>query len=181
MIDDFMQIASGFVNHQRNSLSKIQNIAKKVKEFNHIQISSSAEINIENFKFTKVLYYFTLDENERFSGIEICERISQEKKKDKESKLPKVNLNNAIRNNKILYVGKSFVDFSGRMKQHFGDSKVYALHLNKWEDMFGREIKLNLYYISLEELINKDEDHLLELLESALHFKLKPILGRTGH
>lgn len=183
MIGDFKETVNSFVKHQQDSLTKIESLANKIGKFTCLKFSSSSEVDLEKLKFSRVLYFITLDKDEEISGSEIYERINQKKEEDKELKLPKTNKSNAIDSNRLLYVGKSFYDFSTRMKQHLGlgSEKVYALHLNKWKKIFDKEIKLNLCYISLEKLINKDEDHVLELLESAIHFKLKPILGRTGH
>ena len=75
------------------------------------------------------------------------------------------------------------------MKQHFGKSSIttYSLHIAKWLKYPElRSMKFEMYYksidfVSLNILDYEEQKQLLELLETALHYKYKPLLGRTGH
>ncbi len=166
-----------YINNQRNDLNLAEIITDKIKSFSKIECTSSCPPDFNELLLKNVLYYFELVE-ESPSELEICEMIVKAKSITK-IKFPKVNNNKG----KILYVGKSTGLLSNRIKQHFssGSKHTYALYLKEWKDIFGKEVRLNLYYINLNNLLQVDSQHILELFESALHFKLKPILGRTGH
>lgn len=174
-----------YIEYKNKDFENAKDLIKYIGDFTITDISSLTEIFFD-FKFKHVLYYFEIPTN--ITALKICEVIDTEKKKVKkakeEFKLPKVNFKNAeIPNNKILYVGKSSGNFSTRLKQHIGrgSRKTYALHLKEWNKLFGKEISVKLHYVSFEKKMDESNKHLLELLETSLHYKLKPILGRTGH
>ncbi len=172
-----------FYEKQIENLNTFNSLVLENKDFEFKEFSSDKPIDYTKFNFKKALYFFELDESEEKCEI-ICNKIKDRKKlKKNELKLPKVNFENLSGENKILYVGKSLGLFSERLKQHLGEGseKTYALHLNKWKDNLDLKAKLKLYYTSFEGIIKDDQNDLLELLESSLHNKLKPILGRTGH
>ena len=81
----------------------------------------------------------------------------------------------SINDSRILYVGKVKRHFWGRLIQHLGYYKVnrtQGLQLYYW----AKELNLNLKVTVIEfepEMID-----LMEVLESALAKKLKPILGK---
>lgn len=174
-----------FCKKESESLERVGKIIQNFTDFEIIEFYSNKLFKHEDYKLKKVLYYFELMEhNKDINGQIICKKIDKIKQsKNNELKLPKVNFNNIELNNKTLYVGKSLGFFSTRLKQHFGgeSKKTYALHLNKWHDIIGSDVKLRLYYTSFEKIINDEENELLETIETALHQKLKPLLGRTGH
>jgi hypothetical protein len=172
-----------FYEKQIENLTKFNLLDLENKDFELIEFSSDKPIGYKEFSFKKALYFFELDESEEKCEV-ICNKIKDRKKlKKNELKLPKVNFENLGGGNKILYVGKSLGLFSERLKQHLGEGseKTYALHLNKWNDNLDLKVKLKLYFTSFGGIIKDDQNDLLELLESSLHHKLKPILGRTGH
>ena len=178
------KIFNDYVEFQNSEIKEAMELINKCNKFESSEIK--VDTDLSRFKFKHVLYYFEIPTN--ITAKEICEVIDTEKKKKKKKndvfKLPKVNFKNAeISNNKILYVGKSSGFFSTRLKQHIGNEspKTYALHLKEWERMFGREIIVNLHYVTFQNQIDENNKHLLELIETSLHYKLKPILGRTGH
>ncbi len=124
---------------------------------------------------SRVLYYFTIlnPEVKFISTVEKLKKSGQEK-----MALPQLNKGN--KHTGILYVGKCNTNFLSRFQYHLGNrstKSTYALHLRHWaKDLV---LQLRLYY-SLVELEDK-EVYLLEMLESVLHQKLKPVLGREGH
>ncbi len=128
---------------------------------------------------TPYIYYFKLaskcDKKALINEIQIF------KSSEDNSKALKLPLVHGHFDSDILYVGKSQGDFLTRTKVHFGftGDKTYGLHLKKWFDIIGisPDLTLQFYYAPIEV---KDEN-LVELIESSLHLKLKPILGRSGH
>ncbi len=188
---DFEKTFKKYVTSTNNLLDFCEILAKDIKnfqvypfDFNRIKVK-----DLEQFQVSNVLYFFEIANfGAKLDNASFCEKIQKIKDDPKYNfKLPLVNYNNAIRDNKILYVGKSNGSFKTRLKQHLGLSspKTYALHLKQWRNhntLSG--IKLNLYY-AIVDLNNEDyqayEKDILEHLESALHLKFQPLLGRTGH
>lgn len=174
-----------YCNKQELKFEKIKQIVSNVPDFHKVEFSSNKLIDFNDYRLEKVLYYFELaDHSHGISGKTICNKISDRKRlTDNKLKLPQVNFCNVNDRNKMLYVGKSIGLFSTRLKQHFSfeSDKTYALHLGKWQDIIGGNVKLTLYYRSYKEIIKDEENDLLELIETSLHNKLKPLLGRTGH
>lgn len=169
-------------------LNRLREIANDIDSFQILDFTSDDEFETipQLFKIKKVIYYIEI------IGItpqrtlqDICDKIAIGKKRFKELKLPKVNMENAKEDSelKVLYVGKSLGNFSVRLKQHFGreSKKTYALHFNRWKDITKLNLSLRLHYLTLNDKLSNEDNHLLELLETSLHYKLKPILGRTGH
>ncbi len=178
---NFIELTKNYIEHELNLFNKLETISKLIPEFNYVDICSNnkpIEIKLKN-----VLYYFEIVNLDEMSVENILDTVAQ-MKKNKLPKLPKLNFDNGdIQGNNILYVGKSKGNFQSRLNQHLGEAteKIYALHLNKWPVAITKKMKLRLYYISLEELLKNEDDTLLEMLEIAMHYKLKPILGRVSH
>lgn len=171
-----------FCRKQKENLLRITDISNQKIEFTVKEFSTDKLLNFKDYKLKKVLYYFEIVGEK---GIEntICEKIQKHKDlHGKELKLPQVNKQNAKNGSRILYVGKSLGYFSTRLKQHFGEEhrKTYALHLKRWNEIIGKGVKLKLHYTSFNSMPD-EENELLELIETALHDNLKPILGRSGH
>lgn len=78
----------------------------------------------------------------------------------------------------ILYVGKTKINFHTRLKQHLSNNcrTTYGMHLKEW--VTGLNLKLRLHYTSIN--IKAEEEIYLGELESILHIKLKPLLGKKG-
>lgn len=177
-----------YLEFHNEELKIAQDLIENEVEFKTSEISVDSDLSEFNLKH--VLYYFEIPDELEKTAEELCNIISsvklKNKKKKDEFKLPQVNLKNAFeKDNRVLYVGKSAGKFSTRLKQHLGgeSKKTYALHLKEWNKMFKTDklIKLKLHYISFESLIKDGNKSILELIETSLHYKLKPILGRTGH
>jgi hypothetical protein len=180
MTTNFSSIIDGFVETEKQELEKLKSIAKSIERFNNLDISSSSTPDLSKLKIKNVLYFFTLAPSEGLTASIISKKISMVKADESNRlKLPKVNFIEFSNSEKVLYVGKSTSPFAKRIKEHLGQKsdRTYALHLNKWEKIFGKEVELSLYYTSIDEITDKQ----LELLETALHYILKPILGRSGH
>lgn len=177
------KLVDAFCEKQIESINRIKTIAGNSKSFNVVEFSTSNLLNYTDFKIKKVLYYFEIAEEKEISKI-ICKKITERKTLNgSDLKLPQVNMENAESGSKILYVGKSLGWFSTRLKQHCSDESklTYALHLKLWKKIIGKDVALKLHYISFDDVITNEEKDLLELIETALHNSLKPILGRTGH
>jgi len=127
---------------------------------------------------SRVLYYITIKSNH--SPARIKEIVKKRKAYKRNSKkyiaLPKVN--DSI-DSKVLYVGKCNSNFNSRFIHHMGKGsrKTYSLQLVDWAAEM--DLQLCLYYAIVE--IPNDKIHYLELVETILHKKLSPILGRSGH
>jgi len=182
------KLTDGFKEFSKEYTSKLkeaEKIISSMEDFS-MQTINSSHTNFSIFDQKHVLYYFELPKGFGFSPNEICSVISKEKEDNKTLKLPKVNASNANgEKNRILYVGKSSGKFSTRLKQHlFNNSKsTYALHLSEWQRIFNteKELNLNLYFVSFSDKIKEANKDVLEIIETSLHYQLKPILGRTGH
>ena len=191
MTIDLIEAVEQFVQLQERMQSKLRAAATSVSVFKEVPVGVDM-LSHDSFdpKMKNVIYYFEIEYGEPEL---ICESISRLKKDKKvKFKLPKVNRGFALNehaNNRILYVGKSSGSFRNRLLQHLGGESdlTYALHIKRWqEDEVLKDVKLKLWYMSVDlsayELNNrKEEMELLELLESALHTRLRPILGRSGH
>lgn len=127
-----------------------------------------------------ILYYFKLPHYRPDDKQDIFQVLSQMKDKLKGDEgycaLPKLNLGES-NNEGILYIGKTNDNFSYRFQLHMGlrTPNTYALHLQKWAP--GMIDSITLHYA----VIKPEYFNYLESMESALHMKLKPILGREGH
>ncbi|MCU4176441.1 hypothetical protein [Carboxylicivirga sp. N1Y90] len=180
MTTDFSSIINDFVETEKQELEKLKPIANKIGCFKSVTISSSSTLELSKFKIKNVLYFLTLDPSESLTASTISKNISKEKADESSSlKLPQVNPIEFSSTERVIYVGKSKNLFSNRLKAHLGEAseKTYALHLNRWKKIVGKEVELILHYASIDKITDKQ----LELLETALHYKLKPILGRSGH
>ena len=169
---------------QKNNISELQKIVKANNTFSSTVFNAKTDIQNGKFDNKNVVYYFKI--KSKIKSEIICKHISEEKNNNKYLKLPKVNSINIMDGeveNRVLYVGKSLGKFSARLNQHQGNEspKTYALHLKEWKRIFGTEIQLELFYIYFNSDKINSNPELLELIETSLHNRLKPILGRTGH
>lgn len=140
----------------------------------------SAIENLEN-----VIYFIRIKDNCEIKANTICEIIQKFKQvKNQKIKFPKVNGCNDNSDNKILYIGKSKGKIKGRFVSHLtiNSPTVYGLHLEYWQNNpeFNK-LELELYYAEIDLEEDDRNSEILELLETSLHKKYKPILGRTGH
>ncbi len=161
-----------------------ENMLKKNIQFEifRFKISDLDKIKLDQFNNLKnVIYYFVFStHNQELIGKVIN---SLQMSKDRRIiKFPKINNNSTFGNYRNLYVGKSEKPFIERLKQHFSGAgaKIWSLHLGAWKEIIKEDIELELYYYSFGDL-KPEEKPLLEYIESSLHYKLKPILGRKGH
>ncbi|MBN2747343.1 MAG: GIY-YIG nuclease family protein [Bacteroidales bacterium] len=163
-----------YINLQQREFDKAYNSIEMLNDFKSFSINTNEVLDFAKYHFRNILYYIEINDS-TISNSTIIEKILTQKKTNKNPKFPKVN----IENNGVLYVGKSSGDFANRLRQHYGSSEsTYALHFNKWEEIFKRPIKLKLHYLHFGDDIPINT---LEIIESSLHLKLKPILGRSGH
>lgn len=144
------------------------------------------DLDLTDLKFKNAIYLISIENLNTNSSSQICEQVSDLKKNNKIHKFPKVNLENCkIQNNDILYIGKSKGVLQTRINGHLGKGSpsTYALHLSQWKNIdLLKNVKLKLHYAFLKMDDDDDIDSdILELLETALHKKYKPILGRSGH
>lgn len=127
---------------------------------------------------SKVLYYFKIIS--KHSKADIHAEVYRRKRKKKTSKhylaLPKINISHQ---SDVLYVGKTNSNFPIRLMHHLGmvESHTYALQLGHWGNSLGLEVEL--CYSAID--ISTDDIAYLEIMETSLHNKLQPILGRSGH
>ena len=72
----------------------------------------------------------------------------------------------------------------GRFVSHLTSSSpsVYGLHLEYWQNNSDlNQLELELYYSKINLKPDEIDSEILEILETSLHKKYKPILGRSGH
>ena len=146
-------------------------------EFECVEFSETEINKIE--KMSNVIYYIEIYDFQDFQ----CDTFLKKFKKFKDSnkkkiKLPQINKESK---SKILYVGKSSTDFQTRINCHYGNKSLstYSIHYKTWSDKdFFKNLKFRLYYYQFQRPIHKD---VLEIIESAFHFKFNPLLGRSGH
>jgi hypothetical protein len=72
----------------------------------------------------------------------------------------------------VLYVGSSRNNLKQRLLQHagYGHGKTYALHLKDW---FKGQVKITIKEYDVS-------DSVLQLIEDAIAFDLKPAFGKRG-
>lgn len=72
----------------------------------------------------------------------------------------------------VLYVGSSTTGVKNRINQHLGDcpNKTYALRLKNW---FKGKYKITV-------LVYDEPIEVLQIIEDALAFELKPAFGKKG-
>lgn len=160
--------------------SKSIKFKKVVLDFKNNKILHSQIENLEN-----VIYIIKIKDDCNVKAETICTAINGFKGDGNVNiKFPKVNNCAENSENKILYVGKSKGKIKGRFISHLTSNSpsVYGLHLEYWKNNpILNELELDLYYAQID-LNPEDNDYdILELLETALHKKYKPILGRSGH
>lgn len=72
----------------------------------------------------------------------------------------------------------------GRFVSHLtsNSQSVYGLHLEYWQNNLDlNQLELELFYSEIDLKPEDIDSEILEILETSLHKKYKPILGRTGH
>lgn len=190
---DLKKEATFYKEQVIDNLQLMCSIANDVPPFEEIQfdIQTCDQINFSQFEMNDVIYVLRINNfSKEFSNVRFCEVISQLKKtKSVKYKLPKVNMEYAINENSILYVGKSSGLFSTRLKNHCCDlsDKTYSLQLFHLKSLPKLpHLTFTLYYTKVDFDKHGITEHnqkkgLLELLETSLHHHYKPLLGRTGH
>jgi len=175
------------------NLQLMCSVAESIPPFQEMDfdIQTCDQINFAHFELTNVIYILSIiNFSKDFNNVQFCEVISKLKAtKSIKYKLPKVNIEHAVNENSILYVGKSSGLFSTRLKNHFCNisGKTYSLqlfHLKSIKKL--SQLKFTLYYTNVDFDKHGITEHqhrkeLLELLETSLHHHYKPLLGRTGH
>lgn len=175
-----------FTESMKDTLQKALRYAEAIKfkktdlDFKKNQTLDSQIENLEN-----VIYIIKIKDDCNVKAETICTAINGFKGDGNVNiKFPKVNNCAENSENKILYVGKSKGKIKGRFISHLTSNSpsVYGLHLEYWKNNpILNELELDLYYAQID-LNPEDNDYdILELLETALHKKYKPILGRSGH
>jgi hypothetical protein len=170
----------------------LESLRVKSEDFKSIEFSlfDCAKTDFSLLELFNVVYLiqvtdFGIAEN----GLKLCSNVATLKAtKSVKFKLPKVNIKDAEGN--ILYIGKSTMSFRKRMEQHIlgKSAQTFALHLDNWNHYPKKfeNLRLKLFYTSIDfEKLNiqdhNDKKDLLEIVETSLHQKYKPLLGRTGH
>lgn len=173
------ELHQSIVNYKNDIDLKFQTAISSVNynfEFDSI-LFSELEINkIE--KIQNVVYYIEIQNFDKNESESFLNSFLKFKNANKKIKLPQINFKS---NSNIIYVGKSSTNFKSRIACHFGKNSpsTYSLHFKTWCDKKEfQHLKLIVHYFHFKEPIDKD---ILEIIESALHLKLNPLLGRSGH
>lgn len=102
--------------------------------------------------------------------------------KTKTKNVDRVNLSRYNRTNSdVLYVGSSTTNFLTRIKNHFGTegTRVYSLHLCKWDDCLEYNIAISTYEV-ISETNETVERFIVEILEQQFWDMLKPVFGKRS-
>ena len=176
--NEYQLALSSFIKRKKQELEDLKLI--QFPEFEQISIYNhhNPEDVIDTLKKSinntdSVLYYMTV----KSDRLKIKETVKGLKKENKGAfLLPKVNESDSY----ILYVGKCNSEFIKRFRCHLGigSKRLYALHLSLWNN--NPKIEIDPHY-SIVHIPDKKQLHLLEVMETILHEKLKPMLGRAGH
>jgi hypothetical protein len=178
------EVISNYVALERSRLDSLElfNCTQfQQLTFDNSQISSQTceefvyELSAAGTARRPVLYYFNVLND--IDPYAICDVITQMKKSPGKSEraLPKVNsIVDAA--SKVLYVGKTEKNFPRRFKEHlgYGSPATFALNFIHWRT--DLKIALELNYACIDEI----QVPILESVESALHYVMKPMLGRSG-
>ena len=180
---DIKTSVNEYAEYVKDLLIKVDNYTKVIS-FKQIDFDFLDEnLCINQLKHKNGIYFITIENLDEVGNKEICNKINSFKTL-KTHKYPKVNSNNCFEGNNVLYVGKSKGILHTRLHIHLGNGSksTYALHLEQWKnDEILKKVKLKLYYAFVDLDNAHIESEILEMLETALHRKYKPILGRTGH
>lgn len=166
-------------------------ISKRFEPFKRLDfnLNTCTELNLDSLNILHSVYIIKINNfGMANKGADFCDIIK--KIKDRNStkyKLPQINFTNS--DSDILYIGKSTGSLKTRLDQHFKGkiSKTYALHLSRWQNekkLNGMEMSLFYTSIDFEHCgitVRQEQKDLLELIETSLHRKYQPLLGRTGH
>ncbi len=185
---DIKDCISDLKNDIDLKFEKINSLIDENFEFKKILFDEKCFEKIDKIKH--VIYYIEIisnwkkDTNDKFLVDFEKLKTSSETKKLK-IKFPQINSEFST----ILYVGKSTTDFKNRIKYHckLNSPSTYAIHYEYWKNFEKfNNIQLQLNYHQFEEAKFDLYDYelqkeLIEIIESSLHKKLKPILGRAGH
>ncbi len=188
---DILDATKMYIHEMEHKLHLMQEIAKDIAPFKKIEIDiqTCQDINLSEFEIDYVIYMFKLTNlTEEFDNIKFCKKIKALKKSEK-YKLPQVNELNATKNKDVLYIGKSSGLFSTRLRNHFSSNslKTYSLQLPQLAKQKKlQHLKMDMYYSQIDFHKHNVTEHdlkkeLVEMLESSLHLKYKPLLGRSGH
>lgn len=180
---DIKTSVNEYVEYVKDLLVKVDKYANIIS-FKQIDFDFLDEnLCINQLKQNNGIYFITIENLDEVGNEEICKKINDYKNL-KTYKYPKVNSNNCFQGNNVLYVGKSKGILKTRLQGHLGNGSksTYALHLGQWKnDETLKKVKLKLHYAFVDLDNDHIESEILEMLETALHRKYKPILGRTGH
>ncbi len=183
-------IVKDFIEIEANLLKTAHFVSNQIGAFKQFEFTidnCNLTTNLSEFNnLSSCIYYFQIVHwPQGCNPVSFKQKIQLLKnRKSNRLKLPQINIEN---NSNILYVGKSNGLFSNRLKQHLCSTskQTYALHLSELKQFFG-SMKLILHYTQVDNDIYKQQQYanqkrILEIIETALHQNLKPILGRRGH
>ena len=173
-LDEYIELLQNDINYlQSVALPKFDSIKINCSMIgSDFRLWSDKLVNKGIDKDCPVLYYISFAPP--VIPADILEIASNAKAKSKKMALPQINKG---RTSNILYVGKTNCNFPSRLRYHLGlvESKTYALHLKHW----AKDFSFTLHFAKL--CFPAGEIKYLELMESALHNSLQPLLGRSGH
>lgn len=127
-----------------------------------------------------VIYVFTLAE--KVASDTIFSNVSRVKEEQNASGKKKnlCTINSEFSGSTTLYVGRSFTTKS-RISQHLNssDGGTYAMHLAQWAKPLMLELDLTIYDVPQYRDTARLE-RAMNVLETGLWDRLKPLLGRRG-
>lgn len=183
--EELKDAISKYVAFERGKLEALTSFSQIVFEklgFHTSEINAdhcdhwTAILNEKGVLASPVLYYFRIMGHVDNSAI--CDVITRMKQSPGKSEraLPRVNFQNIKTCGNILYVGKTERNFPKRFKEHlgFGNKKTFALNLLHWRTDLGSQLELNFARVDRNQVSS------LQGVESAMHYVLRPLLGRSG-
>lgn len=169
----------------QDAITKLKENQIKVADFNKVSFTTNS-FNIESITNeidklvvkdsvvdgeTDFIYLFKVC-GESVNLSELKNAMSTFKSTKSKIKLCKINDNPGTQ---YLYVGRS-QNLTTRIKQHLTSDKyksVYAMHMDAWCSEVENNVEIMFMKLDKESCI-------IQLIEDALHSKLKPCFGRKG-
>ena len=165
--------------------SAIDDLEKKAKSMDFEEMYFFSEvIDKKEFKesYIYVIYFENQKNEEEMKNIKEaieCAKNKYSRESNDYIAFPKVN---SPKESKVLYVGKSSKDLKTRLDEHLCKDfhkTTYGLHLSAWwkDENFG---KLKIKICNVSEITKGFKINALTLLEDAVSYEYKPLLGRRG-
>ncbi len=170
-----------YFNEVQDSLEKLK---EAVTELDFESTKEPFDSNILSKNKEPGDYIYIVYFSDKANVSEILKSIEEAKRKFSKESDEKINFpkTNCYEGSKALYVGKSGTDLNKRLKEHLCkdyNKTTYGLHLCAWwnYEKFG-DLEISIQKVS--NITKNFSINALTLLEDAVSYEYKPLLGRRG-